>query len=82
MPWDQAPWALDTCARQLKEVCQMHAGKGNTHRQPSPDGLAIRKQDKPSLLCAASRTDSLKQTLIRMDGCFPPWDWKKAWKFS
>lgn len=61
----------------------MHAGgKGNTHRQCSTNGLAIRKQDQPSLSCAASGTDSLKQTLIRVDGCFPPWDWKKAWTFS
>lgn len=43
--------------------------------------LTIRKQKEP-LFCAVSHTSSLIQTLIRMDGCSPPRDWKKGLESS
>lgn len=46
--------------------------------QPPLPHLAMRNQDEP-LCCAAPRTSSLDQTLIRMDGCCPPQDWRQAW---
>lgn len=47
----------------------------------SPHRLAIRKPDEGPLSGAVSRTSSPCQTLMRMDGRFPSWDWKKAWNY-
>lgn len=55
----------------------MHAGEGQTEIQHPP---RHQETGQPPF-CAVSRTSSLSQTLIRVDGCSPPWDWKKAWNY-
>lgn len=54
--------------------------KRKMYSPPTPH-ITIREQDDRPLFCVVSCTNILHQTLIRMDSCSLPQDWKKAWNY-